>query len=74
MSTSEGNVKNPSEKVSPCPTCQKPVAPSDASFFPFCSNRCRMIDLGGWLDGRFRVAGSDAPSLPDAGEGEDRSG
>jgi len=41
-----------------CPTCRAPVA-RDARTFPFCSERCRLVDLGSWLDERFRVAGSD---------------
>lgn len=42
-----------------CPICQKPVAKpilGQASFFPFCSERCRMVDLGKWLDSEYRVA------------------
>ncbi len=35
----------------PCPTCGKPVAWTSASQWrPFCSERCRLIDLGDWLD------------------------
>ncbi|NLK40879.1 MAG: DNA gyrase inhibitor YacG [Planctomycetes bacterium] len=48
-----------------CPICGK-VIPSattvgdgkkhiNAPFFPFCSERCRLIDLGAWLDERYRV-------------------
>ena len=38
-----------------CPTCKKDVAP-DAKSFPFCSERCRLVDLGNWLDGKYRIA------------------
>jgi endogenous inhibitor of DNA gyrase (YacG/DUF329 family) len=32
-----------------CPTCKRPVEWSDASpWRPFCSERCRLIDLGAW--------------------------
>ena len=35
-----------------CPTCSKAVAWVAASKFrPFCSDRCRLIDLGEWADG-----------------------
>ena len=37
-----------------CPNCKKSV-PEGAKFFPFCSERCRMVDLGGWLTERYRV-------------------
>jgi endogenous inhibitor of DNA gyrase (YacG/DUF329 family) len=46
-----------------CPICKKPVdadASGDArSHFPFCSDRCKLIDLGRWLDGRYQVPVSD---------------
>jgi uncharacterized protein len=33
-----------------CPTCKRPVEWSAASVYrPFCSDRCRLIDLGAWL-------------------------
>ena len=40
----------------PCPTCRKPVRwTSAAKFRPFCSERCRLIDLGEWASERFRI-------------------
>jgi endogenous inhibitor of DNA gyrase (YacG/DUF329 family) len=40
----------------PCPTCNKPVPWSAASRWrPFCSERCRLIDLGDWLDEKHRI-------------------
>ena len=34
----------------PCPTCQRPVPwTPESRFRPFCSERCRLIDLGEWL-------------------------
>jgi hypothetical protein len=43
-----------------CPTCERAVAPEAASapFRPFCSQRCKMADLGSWLDGAFRISRS----------------
>jgi endogenous inhibitor of DNA gyrase (YacG/DUF329 family) len=33
-----------------CPTCRRPVTWSeDSPYRPFCSDRCRLIDLGAWL-------------------------
>lgn len=37
-----------------CPVCQRPVAPDQADA-PFCSARCRLLDLGHWLGGDYRV-------------------
>ena len=39
-----------------CPTCQRKVAWSaDSPFRPFCSERCRLIDLGAWASETYRV-------------------
>jgi len=41
-----------------CPTCGKPVEWSTkARFKPFCSERCKLIDLGDWASGEHRIAG-----------------
>ncbi|HET7206131.1 MAG TPA: DNA gyrase inhibitor YacG [Terriglobales bacterium] len=38
-----------------CPTCKKIVGSSDAEF-PFCSSRCRLIDLGKWASGQYVIS------------------
>jgi len=48
-----------------CPTCKKPAVKKDNAFFPFCCERCRLIDLGQWLDDGYSVPGSDFPSVPE---------
>ena len=56
-----------------CPICKQPVdiatAGKEGSTFPFCSDRCRTIDLARWLDGKYQI-----PVLPDdeshGGDGE----
>lgn len=47
-----------------CPHCGKPVEWTENSTWrPFCSKRCRLIDLGDWLDESHRISDStDAPS------------
>ncbi|HWE30039.1 MAG TPA: DNA gyrase inhibitor YacG [Polyangia bacterium] len=56
-----------------CPTCKQPVA-GDAKSFPFCSERCRLVDLGNWLDGRYRVASQNDERKPDdAADDDDHS-
>jgi len=41
----------------PCPTCQKPaVFDSSNPFRPFCSERCKMIDLGQWASENYKIA------------------
>jgi endogenous inhibitor of DNA gyrase (YacG/DUF329 family) len=42
----------------PCPTCRREVEWSEQSAFrPFCSERCRMVDLGAWFAEERKVAG-----------------
>jgi uncharacterized protein len=40
-----------------CPICKKPSLRDGNAAWPFCSDRCRMIDLGKWLDEDYRVPG-----------------
>ena len=37
-----------------CPTCGGPVPPTSAAL-PFCSSRCRLVDLGRWLGEEYRI-------------------
>jgi uncharacterized protein len=37
-----------------CPSCKKEVRRTDAEF-PFCSDRCRLIDLGKWASGAYVI-------------------
>ena len=39
-----------------CPTCRAPAAWHGNVHRPFCSLVCRLIDLGLWLDERYRIA------------------
>jgi uncharacterized protein len=43
-------------KPKPCPICGKPAVPS---VLPFCSSRCRDVDLNRWFSGSYVVPGSD---------------
>ena len=38
-----------------CPICKKPVKSNNAEF-PFCSDRCRRIDLGKWASGDYVIS------------------
>ena len=57
--------------MSICPICGGAVTPrSGNAAFPFCTSRCKSIDLGKWLNEEYRV-----PTPPDeAGEGGDPLG
>lgn len=43
-----------------CTICGKPIT-KDAADFPFCSDRCRMVDLGKWMNGDY-VISTPAPA------------
>jgi len=54
----------PGIPVVKCPHCGTPVPWTDASAYkPFCSERCRLIDLGDWLSEKNALP-ADGP-LPD---------
>jgi uncharacterized protein len=45
-------------RTAPCPICGKPAS---AKVRPFCSPRCRDIDLGRWLKDSYRIATDESP-------------
>ncbi len=50
-----------------CPHCGKKVEWSERQRWrPFCSERCRLIDLGQWANEEHRIAGDDAEPPNDA--------
>jgi hypothetical protein len=49
----------PPPKGRSCPICGKPAEPR---FRPFCSARCKTIDLGRWLGGRYAVPSEEPPA------------
>jgi endogenous inhibitor of DNA gyrase (YacG/DUF329 family) len=63
-----------------CPICKKSVTAEGNPFRPFCSERCKLIDLDNWLSERYRISapagarnqdGAEEDSLPDAEEDVD---
>jgi endogenous inhibitor of DNA gyrase (YacG/DUF329 family) len=59
-------------KTVPCPRCGAPAryAPENP-WRPFCSERCRIIDLGNWASEAYRVpVAPGAPDAPDAEPGK----
>lgn len=44
-----------------CPRCGVRVAWDGNEFRPFCSEKCRLIDLGRWSDEDYRIVGDQAP-------------
>lgn len=50
-----------------CPICKKPTDSENDKEFPFCSERCRVIDLGNWSSEKYKVS---SPAM-DESEPED---
>ncbi len=48
-----------------CPTCSKEKPWKDNPFRPFCSERCRLLDLGNWADGSYTIESSSPPDFDD---------
>jgi endogenous inhibitor of DNA gyrase (YacG/DUF329 family) len=49
-----------------CPTCRAPVAKDPArpnKLFPFCSERCHLVDLGRWVGEEYRIAGPSVHAM-----------
>ena len=61
-----------------CPTCKKavrePAAGEPMGPFPFCSERCKLIDLGRWLDGKYQIPVAEPDESDDPrGNGSDEA-
>ena len=57
-----------------CPNCGLEVTwDAQSKFRPFCSERCKMIDLGAWASDGYSIAGPDATDAADADNKSDAS-
>ncbi|HEX7597535.1 MAG TPA: DNA gyrase inhibitor YacG [Polyangia bacterium] len=58
-----------------CPICKRSIPPDAASspFRPFCSERCRLTDLGSWLNGAYKISRPISEEEMDQGLGQDGS-
>ena len=50
------DVKTPLPRLKTCPICGKPAVQATR---PFCSSRCRDVDLNRWLKGSYVIPGRD---------------
>ena len=52
-----------------CPTCGKRVLwTPDSAWRPFCSERCKLIDLGAWATEKYRVPVTESKDQPEDAE------
>lgn len=48
-----------------CPTCGKDVRwTPESRFRPFCSKRCKQIDLGAWAAEKYKIGSGEADETP----------
>jgi endogenous inhibitor of DNA gyrase (YacG/DUF329 family) len=62
-----------------CPICDKPVERVGNPHRPFCSERCKLIDFGAWVNEEYSVPSDgpasfeETPPHPASGDGSDRA-
>ena len=49
-----------------CPTCKRETLWEGNLYRPFCSERCKLLDLDNWFSERYRVASSEESREPAA--------
>jgi uncharacterized protein len=56
-----------------CPICSKPTDSDAMPEFPFCGERCRLLDLGNWASERYVISepAADETSLPPSQDSSD---
>lgn len=52
----------------PCPRCRKETTWENNSFRPFCSERCKNMDLAAWADEEYRIAGEEPSADEESNE------
>jgi uncharacterized protein len=71
------NVRFMCDMKSKCPVCKKIIDEAarqdsrEGKFYPFCSNRCKLIDLGKWLDADYKIPAVEENNK--SGENETKS-
>jgi len=50
-----------------CPTCKKKTEWENNPFRPFCSERCKLIDLGSWAAEEYKIEGEEKPKNEESG-------
>ena len=56
-----------------CPICERKIegrTMAEVPYLPFCSARCKQIDLGRWLGGAYRIPAEDQDGLLEGEEKE----
>ncbi len=48
-------VKNKDKSSNTCPICKVTVS-EESETYPFCSDRCKKVDMGKWFDGKYTIS------------------
>jgi uncharacterized protein len=59
-------------RIVKCPTCRKEISWENNPHRPFCSDRCRLIDLGAWTQERYRIPAEEIDFGLDDDEDENK--
>jgi uncharacterized protein len=54
-----------------CPICHRETERENNPHRPFCSDRCKLIDLGAWAEEKYRIPGSKPEPEPDDHDEDD---
>lgn len=54
-----------------CPQCQKPIEWQESKYRPFCSERCKLLDLGDWATEKYKIAGEKVEAIDNADSEDD---
>lgn len=63
-----------SHKSHRCPHCKKPVEWKNNEYRPFCSERCKIMDLGSWASEKYRIPAGGPVNEGDEIEEEKKTG
>jgi len=58
------------EKIIKCPNCDKKFNYFNSESRPFCSEKCKMVDLGLWLTENYSIPGEEKNNFDDQEDGE----
>jgi endogenous inhibitor of DNA gyrase (YacG/DUF329 family) len=56
-----------------CPVCKNITTWEENPFRPFCSERCKLIDLGAWASGDYKIPGKPENGSDQSGQEEEEN-
>lgn len=63
---SDSDSSRPAPRIVKCPACGRDVVwGAESPYRPFCSARCRQLDLGAWASEQYRIPAANPPDPED---------